>query len=83
MNYLNRLIIFFILYPAIIIAQDSDFKAVSDASLVLGKLNNRAKEITSFQCDFLQQKYMSYLDATIESNGKFTFKKKIRFDGNI
>jgi len=68
--------------PNTILSQERNYNKVSNSLQIIERLNLRAKEITTFQSSFKQQKYMSYLDATIESNGIFFFKtpQQIRWE---
>ncbi len=54
----------------------SDFRPVSDIETVGSKLDNMAKSLNTIQSDFHQEKYMDFLDVTLESKGKFWFQKE-------
>jgi outer membrane lipoprotein-sorting protein len=71
--FLNILFCVFVQYAP---AQDDKERPVSDAEPVIEKLNTKAQSISTFQCEFKQVKYLAYLDASVESNGKFNLKKK-------
>jgi outer membrane lipoprotein carrier protein len=73
-----KVLVALFLLPIMVFGQETGFKPVSNSMPVIEQLNNRANEIASFQCNFRQQKYMSYLDATVESKGRFVLKKNNR-----
>lgn len=68
--------------PNTILSQERNYNKVSNSLQIIERLNLRAKEITTFQSSFKQQKYMSYLDATVESSGSFFYKtpQQIRWE---
>jgi outer membrane lipoprotein-sorting protein len=76
MKRTKRYLISFVLVPILGLGQGEGFNIMSNSSQIIEQLNSRAKEITTFQCDFKQQKYMSYLDAIVESKGTFMFKNQ-------
>lgn len=56
-------------------SQEQGFVKVDNPKEVGGKLNKMAESLTTIQSDFIQQKHMSYLSVTLESKGKFWYKK--------
>ena len=73
MKYSILLILF--LFGIVSLAQNADFKKVTDADQVEKKLTEASKSITSIASDFVQEKHLEYLSVVIESKGKFWFKK--------
>lgn len=67
-----------LLLPLLGFGQETGYKTVVNSNPIVDRLNNRANEIVTFQCNFKQLKYMSYLDATIESKGRLSLKKNNR-----
>lgn len=57
-------------------AQEEGFETVQDPKLVGAKLNNMSEKLTTIESDFIQQKHMTYLSVTVESKGKFWYKKE-------
>ncbi len=57
-------------------AGQSDFRPVEDVEAVGGRLNQMAKSLQSIQSDFHQEKYMDFLNVSLESEGKFWFQKE-------
>jgi outer membrane lipoprotein carrier protein len=57
-----------------LLAQKSDFVAVSNVKEVETKLMNASSQIKTISCDFIQKKHLEYLDEVIESKGKFIYK---------
>jgi len=54
----------------------SNFVAVADKHSIGQKLSKTAQSVNSIQSDFVQEKYMDFLDVTLESKGKYWFKKE-------
>jgi len=83
---MKQTIVFYILTlflsPISIIGQDGNYKILTNDLQIIEKLNSRTKELVTFQCEFKQQKYMGYLDASVESQDKFMLKNpnKIRWE---
>ena len=62
---------FYHVYP-----QNTEFKAVVGKEKVINDFRTKQSAVTTLSCSFLQTKYISYLSAQIESNGKFFFKSE-------
>ena len=68
--------------PVVLHGQDSSFHLVSDPSEIQVKIAKIAKETTSIQSDFEQEKHISFMSEPMISKGKFYFKQenKIRWE---
>ena len=55
---------------------------VKDLKSLEEKINNASTKIQTIKSDFIQEKHLEYLDAVINSTGKFWFKKgnKLRWE---
>ena len=51
------------------------YKPVNDVKALENKINEASAKIETIISDFVQEKHLEYLDAVIESSGKFWFKK--------
>lgn len=56
--------------------QEEGFTKVVQSKEIETKLNNMANTLTTIESNFVQQKFMTYLSVTVESKGKFWFKKE-------
>jgi outer membrane lipoprotein-sorting protein len=56
--------------------QDSGFKTVNDPKLLIGQINEANQGLNTLQCDFDQEKELSFLEDKVFSSGKFYFQKK-------
>ena len=74
---MNKLILFVLIFQLSVIfsvAQEKGFKPIENAVSFKEKLNKLTENTTSIQCDFKQEKHLSFLSENIISKGKFAFK---------
>ena len=57
-------------------SQESGFKAVDDPQKLIGQINAANQGLNTLQCDFDQEKELSFLEDKVFSSGKFYFQKK-------
>lgn len=66
----------FFFIASIGMAQEPVYKALTNTGQLEKRLTASSLKTTTIQADFIQKKHLEYLDAVIESEGKFRFKKK-------
>jgi outer membrane lipoprotein-sorting protein len=79
-----KIVLFFILIGRISQAQPAGFEPVKSLTEISVKLKDYAAKLNSIQSDFKQEKHLEYLDAALESGGKFWFQSpdKVRWEYN-
>ncbi len=74
---MNKILIAFLLLSAVLAAPaKSEFRPVQNEKEVGGKLDNMAKSLQSIQSNFHQERYIHFMNTSIDSEGKFWFKKE-------
>ena len=53
----------------------NDYKKINDLKLLEKKVKEFSQKVNTIKSDFVQIKHLDALEVTIESNGKFWFKK--------
>ncbi len=80
----KNILIFIIVLISTIFAksQTKDFKLIQNTYKIQNKIEEVAKSTNTIKSDFLQEKYMDFLEEKITSRGKFFYKKenKIRWE---
>jgi len=69
-------ILFVFLLTSFMSYSQQEYKPVNDIKVLEERLNESSKKIHTIKSDFTQEKHLAYLNETIESEGKFWFKKE-------
>lgn len=56
---------------------DTSYKTMKDTTLFKSKLKAYTSDLSTIECDFVQQKYMSILTEPVASNGYFCYKNGV------
>jgi outer membrane lipoprotein-sorting protein len=59
-----------------LLSQDVDFKPVHDSKPLVDRINAANQGLNTLQCDFDQEKELSFLEEKVHSSGKFFYQKK-------
>jgi len=75
-------LIAFFTFSAIAFNQPAGFTPVKSASDFSSKMKDYASKLTCIKSNFVQEKHLQYLDAALESEGKFWYKtpNKVRWE---
>ncbi len=73
-NTFFTLFVFIIFSILQVFSQESDYKSVVNKQKVINDFRSKQNSVSTLSCVFRQVKYISYLSAQIESDGKFYFK---------
>lgn len=74
-NKFLAILAFFALQSAIF-GQEAEFRAVADPKPLIERINAANKGLVTLQCDFDQEKALSFLEDKVFSSGRFYFQKK-------
>jgi len=69
------IVIFLFSLKFTIYSQNSSYTEIKDLKILENKIEANTSKINTIISDFVQEKKLDYLDATITSKGKFWFKK--------
>lgn len=60
----------------------TNMRQAKNQSMILNRLNEASRSISTIECDFIQKKHLSFLAENVTSRGKFFYKKenKIRWE---
>jgi outer membrane lipoprotein-sorting protein len=68
--------IFFLLYSFVLVfSGNDDFRKIEITENFRSRFIDKAAEIQTVQCKFRQEKYISYLAASVSSEGKFYYQR--------
>jgi len=73
-NFLG--ILAFLAFQAAVFGQESEFRTVSDPQMLIDRINAANRGLVTLQCDFEQEKDLSFLEDKVFSSGRFYFQKK-------
>jgi outer membrane lipoprotein-sorting protein len=82
MHFRNITLLIFTIFSCSSLLAQSDFKPMKDQAAFRNKIEQITNETQTIQCDFVQEKSLSFLNEKMVSKGKFYFKQtdKIRWE---
>ncbi|MEZ5057619.1 MAG: outer membrane lipoprotein carrier protein LolA [Saprospiraceae bacterium] len=82
MHFRNITLLIFTVFSCNTLLAQSDFKPMKDQVAFRNKIEKITNETQTIQCDFVQEKSLSFLNEKMVSKGKFYFKQtdKIRWE---
>lgn len=78
-------LVMFLLAAMMVSGQEQAFRQVQDTESLTAKIAASSQDIQTLQCDFVQEKALSFLEEKVYSTGQFYFQKenKIRWEYEV